>query len=387
MRKLIFPLLLLSIFLFVVVPVFAKEGINRTVLPKTETIDRDYFAGNEEVQLSGTVNGDAYVGGGSVIVDGTIDGDLLVGGGSVTISGSVQGDIRVGGGTVTISGANILGNVTAGGGQITIDKSTVIQGSLVAGGGDLKVLAPIGKGATIGGGNVLISNFVGGDVLAGSGKLTLSPEASINGDLTYWSEEKANISEGASVSGSIKQEVPPKDARKAKETGEDVAKAIGGLFFFLKVIDILTALIIGLIMLALFPVYMNNAATIVRTRFWQTLLWGLLVLVGTPIVAVIFMITLLGIPLGITLLILYFIVLWFAKIYVIYALGQVVVARTKNKAGAYVTFIVGALALIILQIIPIVNVFVSIAVLLSGLGASLLVKREYYTRLRKSKQI
>lgn len=387
MRGFLALLILLFAFFFLTSLALAQGIEKRTVLPKNETVNHDYFAGNEEVQLSGTVNGDAYVGGGTVIVDGTIDGDLIVGGGSVTISASVRGDVRVGGGSVTITGANILGNVTAGGGQITIDKSTVIQGSLVAGGGDLKVLAPLGRGATIGGGTVLISNFVGGDVLAGAGKLTLSPDAKINGNLTYWSENKAGISEGATVSGSIKQEIPPREARGTEEARRGILKTMGGLFLFFKLVDIISIFVVGLIMIFLFPIYMNNAANIVKTRFWSSLLWGFIWLILMPVIAIVFMITVFGIPIGITIFLLYFLLIWFARIFSIAALGQIISAKMKNKGGAVLAFAIGLLAYVVLQLIPVINVFATIAVVLSGFGAWFMVKKEYYTKLRRAKQI
>src|SRR3990170_1191544 len=120
---------ILASFLFVLAltfPVLAqdksKENFRQgelVTLPAGETVNRDFFAFGERVEISGTVNGDVYAGGGIVIVDGKVNGDLLAGGGTLTISGSVSQDARVGGGQITITG-KVGRNLTIGGGNVEL---------------------------------------------------------------------------------------------------------------------------------------------------------------------------------------------------------------------------------------------------------------------------
>ncbi len=387
MKKVLFLLLaLLSITLVIALPVLAQEKNRNVNLPESETVDHDYFAGGDQVHISGTVNGDAYVGGGTVIVDGKINGDLLTGGGNVTVSGNVQGDVRTGGGNVTISGANIGGNITVGGGNIIIDKSTIIQGSIVAGGGNIQVFAPVGRGITIGGGSVLIANSVGGDILAGVGELTLSPGANVAGDLAYWSENKANIAEGATVSGTVKQEIPrDKDQKQFSDVSKKVSGATAGFFLTLKIVDIIWLIIVGLALIFFFPNYTVRASDFVRTKFGWALLTGLIAIIVLPIAGVILFITLFGIPIAFILFFVFFLMLWIGRVLAIYALGRFALERTGNKNPKALVYIVGIVIYLILTIIPIVNFITDILVVLSGTGSLLAMKREYYSELRKKK--
>lgn len=386
MKRVLFLLFaLFSIALVVALPVLAQEKNRNVILPETETVNHDYFAGGNQVRISGTVNGDAYVGGGTVIVDGRINGDLLTGGGNVTISGNVQGDVRTGGGNVTISGANIGGNITVGGGNITIDKSTIIRGSIVAGGGNIQIFSPIGRGVTIGGGTVLIANSVGGDILAGVGELNLSPGANVAGDLTYWSENKANIADGATVSGIIKQEIPREDQKQAYDVGRKVGGVVTGFFLTLKIVDIIWLIIAGLALIFFFPNYTSRASDFVKTKFGRALLTGLIALIALPVIGIILLIILFGIPIAFILFFVFFLMLWIGRVFAIYALGRFATERAGNKNAKTLAYIVGVVIYLILTIIPIVNFITDILVVLSGTGSLLAMKREYYLDLRKKK--
>ncbi|OGH17283.1 MAG: hypothetical protein A3C30_01625 [Candidatus Levybacteria bacterium RIFCSPHIGHO2_02_FULL_40_18] len=388
MKRIISSILVLFVLtLIVAIPVFAVEKNKNVLLPATEMVDHDYFAAGDTVKILGTVNGDAYVAGGTIIVEGKINGDLLTGGGNVTVSGNIQGDIRAAGGNVILNGADIGGNVTVGGGNITIDRLTVIQGSLVAGGGSVQIFAPIGRGVTIGGGSVLIGNSVGGDILAGVGELSLSPEANVDGNLTYWSENEVNIQEGASVSGKIKHETPPRAATKGKDFDKGIATAIAGFALMVKLVDILWLIIVGLALMFFFPNYTTRASDYIRTKFGLALLIGFMALIVTPILGIILFITLFGIPAAITLFIVFLLMFWFGRIFAIYTLGRFVLAKAGNKNAKAWAYIVGIVVYLILTIIPIVNFITDILITLSGVGALLALKKIYYTELKQKKLI
>lgn len=370
--------------LLIVLPVFAADKTKNITLSSSEIVNHDYFAAGDTVHVSGTVNGDAYVGGGTIIVDGTINGDLIAGGGNITIAGNIQGDVRAGGGNITITRATVGGNITAGGGNVTIDKTSNIQGSLVAGGGNVQILAPISKGATIGGGTVLVDNSINGNVLAGVGQLTLSQNAKILGDLTYWSENKADIANGATVSGTTKQEIPrEKDQMRAYNVGKNVSSGIAGFFVALKFLDVVLLLIIGIVFIHFLPNFTIRTSDYVRTRLGWALLIGLITFILLPVVGIILFVTILGIPIALTLFITFFISVWIGRIFAIYAIGRFIMSKTSNKKAKTLAYVTGLIVYFILNIIPIVNFLTDLAVVLAGVGALLATKREYYLDLRK----
>lgn len=387
MKKIaILVLALVFVAFFATLPVFAAEKPKNIVLPASETVDHDYFAGGDSVRVSGTVNGDAYVGGGTVIVDGKINGDLISGGGSITITGNIQGDVRVGGGNITLTGANVGGNITAGGGNITIDKSTIVQGSLVAGGGNIQILAPIGRGATIGGGTILIANTVGGSILAGGNELSLSQDARIAGDLTYWSENEVNIASGATVSGTVKQETPrTKNQVQARDIGNAVSGAIVGITLTIKVADFAWLLIVGLALIYFLPSFTLRTSDFVKNKFGWAFLIGLITLITVPVLGIILFITLLGIPAAFVLFFVFFLTLWVGRVFAIYTLGRFILNKANKKTAKGWAYAAGLAVYLVLTIIPLVGFLMDLLVMLSGVGALLATKREYYLDLKRKK--
>ena len=386
MKKL--ALLIIAFFTLTITSVSPALAQNKEiiVITENETINRDYFGFAERVEVNGTINGDAYIAGGMVFVNGTINGDLLAAGGNLTISGTVTGDVRAAGGNIQLTGADVGGNVTLGGGNVNIDESTQIQGSIVAGSGNLQVFAPIGRGATIGAGSVTLANSIGSDVKAATDDLNLTSNANIKGDLTYWSERDANISEGATVSGNIVKELP-KDRevnRNDAEFAGDAAKALGGMLLAVKVLDLFWLTIIGLLIIILLPNFSTRTSNIASKKLGWAILVGFLALIILPIISIIFMITLVGIPVAILIFLLFMFMFWIGRVFALLALGRFVMGRISKKNNSnQVAYLVGILIYLILALIPVIGFLTSVAVSLSGVGALLMSKKESYQDLRK----
>lgn len=367
-------------------PVLAQtvnSGDNQ-VLERNQTINGDYFSAGEKVTLSGTVNGDAYVAGGNVLVDGTINGDLIAAGGNVIIRGTVMDDIRVAGGNVTVS-SQVGKNLTVLGGSVTISENSEIAGSLVAGVGNLQILAPITRGMTIGAGTVLIGNSVGGDITAGVGEMSFSQDASVAGNLEYWSEFDAEIPQGASISGSITKHAPPQGTTKAAES------AVKGVFEAISIgvtlASFLSALVLGLLLIKFAPRYIENVSDNVLNAPARSLLYGLIFLVVVPVLAFFLFITLLFIPLSIVIMILYFLAMYVSKIFVAYALGRKVAEALNVKWAKGLVYLAGLVIFYLVTAIPVIGWIISLAALLLGLGALIISKNHYYNTLTSKKII
>ena len=380
---------ILASFLFVLAlafPVLAqdksKENFRQgelVTLPAGETVNRDFFAFGERVEISGTVNGDVYAGGGIVIVDGKVNGDLLAAGGTLTISGSVSQDARLGGGQITITG-KIGRNLTIGGGNVELTDSARVNGSLVAGAGNLNLAAPVQGSARIGAGNLTISNRINGDVDAGIGTLRLTSKARVNGNLTYWSDKDASIDPAAKVGGEVTRNTPAEGFRPAPSKIWGIPTG-AGLFF--KIISIISTLIIGLLIILLFPRFSQKAADNITRRPWPSVGFGLLALVATPIITIILLVTIVGIPLALILFLLYLMSLYIVRIFAMLWAGRLLSEKTGWKASSYWSFIVGAVIYYLIQMVPVVGVVVTALVILFGLGAALIAKKEAYTLARK----
>lgn len=363
-------LLLSSIFLLIAAPALAAHSNNRnstSVLAAGTTINQDYFAAAGVTQLSGTINGDAYLAGGQVEVDGTINGDLLAAGGTITVSGKVTGSLRVAGGTVIVSG-DVGRNITVAGGSVEITRAANVHGSLLAAGGNVTINGPIGTNIKVGSGNVTINGPIGGNVEAGVSQLHLAAGADIKGNLTYLSNNDLTKDSGAKVAGTITKRTPPQ--RQVNH----------GFVVFFKLAQLLSLLLIGLILLKLFPGFTNRAGQQLKASPWTALGLGFAALILVPIAVILLGITLIGLPLGLIVLALYLIDLYLAPIIVAIEGGELLTKSLGSDTGRYLAFVIGIVLYWLLTLVPIIGPLVVFISILLGLGAIVRAKRDYWVK-------
>jgi cytoskeletal protein CcmA (bactofilin family) len=380
----------LLLFLFIVFfslsafvsPVLAQEHKERVILTSDQVVNKDYFAAGDTVTVLGTVNGDAYVAGGEVTFDGTINGDIIATGGNIIIRGTAQ-NVRVAGGNIIIQGV-IEKNLTVAGGNVTLDDDATLKGSLVAGSGSITVASPVGKDAWIGGGSVIINNVINGDLHAGVGKLTLQEGARINGNLAYASDEKADIFPGATVSGQTTHSLPEK---KTQDTKEEAFLGLSAAALFFKLMNMVSMLIVGLLLISLAPAFVKRVGVGITKHPWQSLGIGLAVFFATPVIFVLLLLPVVTIPLALIVLAVFCIVLYVAKLFFIYLLGEKIIATFNKTLPAAVVFIIGLLLFEIVVLIPIAGWIFDMAAVLLGLGSLMIEKKHVYTLLRKQKTV
>ncbi|MEX0622243.1 MAG: polymer-forming cytoskeletal protein [Candidatus Woykebacteria bacterium] len=381
--------------LFISIPIFAllflvpsaQAQDNETdretkivTLPVGEVVNRDYFAFGDVVEVSGTVNGDVYAFGGQVLVDGAVNGDLITAGGTLTVSGDVSQDLRAGGGQVTISG-DIGRNVTVGGGNVEFTSDASVRGSVLAGAGNLTLAAPIGSNVKIGAGNLTISSKVDGDVEAGVGMLRLTSRARVDGDLTYWSDQNASVDGNALVSG----EITKKSAQGiSKPSLQGVLGGFAAFNIFTTIIGFVSTFILGLLLIKFLPKFSSDTVNTLSKKPLASLGVGFLALLVTPIAFLILLVTVVGIPIAFILIALYLISLYLARLFVMFWVGKAISTRTGRAPHEVWAFIVGLIIYYIVTLIPVVGGITTFLVILFGLGAALITKRNTYLTARKS---
>lgn len=351
---------------------------------KEQVIAQDYFTAGDRVVIDGTVNGDAYIAGGQVDVNGTINGDLLVAGGQVTVRGSVLQNIRAVGGTILIEGT-VGRNVSIVGGSLTLDKSAKINGNAALVGGTISILTPV-KMLNIAGGDVSLESTVSGNVMGAVGNLQVFPDAQVKGNLTYWSDKEAEIAQGASVSGTVNfNQTDFKN--KLDNSQEKAQKAANGFGMFMRLVSFASALIVGLLLIRFVPVFSSKTADLVSTNFWKTMSSGFVVVVATPVLIVLLLVTLIGVPFAFFVGIAYMSAIYFSKFFVAMALGKYLSQSWKSNLSDSWQFVVGIAMFSLLSMLPVIGFFVKLVFLFAGVGALFLTKKEYFTSLRTKKII
>jgi carbonic anhydrase/acetyltransferase-like protein (isoleucine patch superfamily) len=350
------------------------EEKGNIVVSKTETVDDDLFVGAESVTVDGTVLGTIFAGTGKYVQTGTVKGDLVLGAEHAVISGTIGGDIYVGAGSVTISKATIGGNIIAGAGNITIDKDSKIGGSLITGTGDLKNYASVGRNVMIGAGTVLLDGKVGKEARVGGGAITLGSNANIAGNFAYaLAEENDNLTQDpqAVVSGTTSRYMEPARAREDMERAKADAYRIGhmaGRGWL--VISFLGSLLVGFLLLKLFPKTTLALSTQIKSDLMRSLGIGFLIVIFAAPVLLILSLTVIGLPLAGLLFLLLLIAMFVAKLSASYVLGRFVTAQFNlNKTGVYATAFIGLSIFYLLRAVPAIGWIVSMLFTWTGLGA------------------
>jgi cytoskeletal protein CcmA (bactofilin family) len=353
----------------------------RAVLAAGQVVQGDYFAFGPHVEISGTVHGDVYAAGGDVLVDGTVDGDLIAAGAKVIVSGTVSQDARIAGAQVTVGGT-IGRNVTVGGGDVQLTDSARVQGNLLAGAGNVQLAGHIGRDARIGAGNVTVSNVIEGDLAVAAGAVRLTSRATVGRNLRYWSETAPSIDEGAIVRGTVMQRPLPEAVRAG-----EVRRGLAGIRVMAAVVSFVSTLLLGLLLLRIYPVFTETAASMIRERPWTSFGWGAAALVGTPLLAAVLLATVVGIPIGIMLMALYMVTVYLARVYTITWAGQLALRRMSRSSSLVRAFVTGLVLYSLLSLIPFVGKFVTLGTILLGLGALLATKKELVVRLREQREV
>ena len=354
LKGLIFSLLVILLMTFTAVAVLAfdvRYGDLVTVA-SGEVIDDDLYVGGETIIIDGTINGDLIVAGRTIMVNGTVNGSIIAAGATININGEVSHAVRVVGETLNISDT-IGGDLLVAGAKFIMANTAEIGGDLLLGVRSAR-----------------IEGLIKGDMNGGVDSLTIAPTASIQGKLTYISENEANIQSGAQIGGKITHEL--------YIVKESLTAGIG-LGLWGKVIGFLMALVLGIIIVLLAPKRVKAVTESIRTRPWASLGWGALILVATPIAAGIVCITIIGLPLGLIALAHYIIAIYLTQLFVGLLIGQLIIGAfrgVETKAALVGALALGLAILSLLRLVPYLDFFIGLATVLFGLGAILVSERK-----------
>jgi hypothetical protein len=237
-------------------------------------------------------------------------------------------------------------------GDVLVDRGQTTKDVVVAD-GDITVRGTVEGDVVAANGDVAIRGHVTGDVLTFAGTTTLGRRAQVDGDVAY-GDKKPRVAPGAQIGGKVKK-------FKAEDLGGGAIALRIGLWLAVTI----SALVLGLILLALFPQAADAIARTAKARTGRAFLVGVLLFVLIPIIGVIALITVIGIPLGGGLL------LAMLPIYgLAYTASAFVVGRLVSKQGARIlAFIIGLVILRVLALVPFLGGIVWFLATILGLGA------------------
>lgn len=201
-------------------------------------------------------------------------------------------------------------------------------------------------------GGVTVAGTVQGDVIAFNGRVAAQAGAQIDGDVE--SRPAAQIDSDAEVGGKV-----------GSLNFARFDDAIAATKIALWIAFTVSALLLGLAFVLLFPGAADRVEQAGGTRTGAAVGWGLLLFFGLPILSVLLLVTVVGIPLGLALML--SIVPLYALAYVVagYFLGRRFVKAPRSRLLAVLA---GVVVLRVLAFIPFLGGLVWFAATVFGLG-------------------
>jgi len=307
-----------------------------------------------------------------VSVDSPIDDDVFAAGGTVTINAPVAG-VVISGGDVSIN-APVNGDVFVAGGKIVVNSD--IEGKIVAAGGDIDLRGDA-KNAVIAGGNVNIhpTTVISRDAVITGG--SVSNAGKILGNLTVRADNFQNTGSAGSV-----------DFKKSE--GLQGLQQLMNIFSILMTVGFL---IIGIILLKLFPAQFFIVEEEVRKSPVKNTLVGfvliiasviLIILLSVTVMIILLSVTVIGFPVALIMGMLFIIALMLSTLFVSFTVGRKIVDLFKVKTHDILIFVLGFIILSLLFRIPYAGVLIGIVAISLGFGAIIYALRKNWQSITTS---
>ncbi|KAB3532074.1 bactofilin family protein [Alkaliphilus serpentinus] len=369
--KIVTLLIVLSLIILTAIS-YGNESKYRTV-GENQIVEGDFIALSTSGENYGKVIGDFIVIGDEAKNDGLIEGDILAMTSELTSRGMVKGDIRGFASQVNIEGevnrnASILAN------HIIFNDGSVIDGSVHALANTMKLYGFVG-GDIRGTVNTLeIHGTIKGNVYIHVKNIEFDSGGKIEGDLVYISEDELDIPKEY-IGGTIEHNYPTNSSLpyQLNLLGQQLKRFL--LLF--RVLFLISYLIVGSILIRLFKKPTERAAANIEKSPILGLGIGLALLVVVPIVAILLMATVIGIPIGGMIFVFYFILIYLSRIPVGLWLGQKIF---KDSPHPILAFILGSILISAASLIPVVGKLLSFVVLIIGMGISVIMIKGYYKK-------
>lgn len=326
-----------------------------------------HFAAGNIIRTAEHIDGDLFAAGYKVDVQETIAGDVFAAGQDIIIDEAVDGDIRVAGNTITID-APVSGSVMAFGSTVMFTENAIIDGHITVAAASVEVMGTVKKQAAIGGAFVELYGTFEGPVEIEAENTYVKEGTVLLNTVDVRSPNEPDVEDGVEGADAISYEFVDYDEYNSANEFDFDGFFAGSLFFaFMKFI---TFLVLGAVVLLLFPTATKNVVERMESDWQNSLLGGLLVLILTPIVAVLIGITIIGLPLMGTIFMVYGLAAMLASIYVSISIGKRLFKNSEEHTGMQkvLHFGVGLLLLSIVTMIPLIGWFVSVVAIAWGIG-------------------
>ncbi|MDO4963622.1 MAG: hypothetical protein Q4E75_05990 [bacterium] len=316
---------------------YVKIGDNVTV--KRDVI-HNFFAIGNSVTTRSNVDGISFVIGNNLKINDNSEYEFIVGN-SININSNIEKDLFILGNSINITSSQVERDIYILGSSVDI--SSNIEGN-----------------AFIMASSLVLDNMtIKGDLLLNSSTIMFGDNVTIEGNIKY--------NESSVVSGI--ENVKYKSVEKYKIESENKEYSIlNNLYSKFK--SMLSLLLVGIILLLICPSLFDKINLKYSLKsIMKNLLIGLFILVVVPIICILLLTTVIGLPLSLIILAIYFICIYISQILTSYFIGNILLTKVfKAKDNRFISLLIGVLLIKLISLIPVIGAFISLVVLLIGLG-------------------
>jgi len=377
-------ILIFGLVLLLALPLAGQATVNKAqenvYLPADQVHQGNYYAAGNAVEIAGTVNGDVFAAGNSVSVSGTVNGDVFAAGSSIRISGKVDGNVRLAGSNIVIDG-QVTRNVMAAGSNLVVSETAEVGRHLAMAGAVVDVRSRVGGNLEFAGNTLTMASEVGGNAYLRpeeASNIRFLPNAHIKGDFVYTARQQITMPAAGQIDGQIIFNPVTSQPRRGAILG---IIAVG--YLLAKLIQLFGLLIVALVIISLARKKVLEITDLMikkpASQIGQGIIWFFI----TPIICLLLLVTLIGIPLGLIGGAFYLILLYLGQVFASIALGLILTrALGWQKASLMVSMIIGVVMFVILRGLPVIGWLVCLVGIWWGLGALIEIKKKAWQEMR-----
>jgi len=334
-----------------------RHDEQRVIVGPDEVIDDTLIVRSEDVTIEGRITGDLIVVGETLVIRGEVDGLVIAMGETIQLEGTFRHSVLSLGELVNVRSSSLGGNFYAAGERVVVQQDTKIAGNAVAAGEETELNGTVGRDLVSAGSRVTLFGSVDGNMRGYGETVELTETARVSGNLTLKTEnsESAIIAPAADIGGETSITAWPEEPNRYATTD----------FYLGELLQILAAFITGWVLFRFVP----GLARVELEGSVETLVTagiGAAILIGTPVLSLVAMATLIGIPIGLIALMTWLAALYAAGIVISGYVGRLLLPG--HGGGVAVPLLLGLTLLVVLSEIPFLGGPVKLVAGILGLG-------------------
>jgi len=335
-----------------------RRGDPNYTLAAGEVIHTDLIVSADSTRIDGDVEGDLITFSRSVTVNGHIKGDIIAFSQELRVNGPVDGNVRAFVQNLQLYGT-VAHNVLAWAGDVNLDQDGKVNGTLTAGSGHLEVNGKLVGDLLAFSGDVDINGQLGRNARIRGGHLTIGSRAEIAGETVALLRQSPDVATSAKMGS-------PLDWTLAKRGSETSYSS--GRYYLHQILKWGASFLFGLVLLFVVPGFFFDAVK-ACSKTAPAIGFGVLFLFAIPLAAIIVSITVVGLGVGISAMLLWLIAIYAAQVLVGAWLGEKILGASAGVGAALGRLALGLAILRALGMLPFLGGWISFVVVIWGIGA------------------